>query len=456
MALDSASTSKPFDLTKLGPFTEDEMTAMLTAIFKKVDTSLKSSGPAPKKPFIDCFGIQKSYKTSATIEMEKIFRRNNYKTYCPPESAEHEDVRAEVADDPIIFQAKHLTVVTDQFLNLVKNRDYHLAIVSRGLIDMLYWYEKGLRKGIYSERHVRGAKEWIYELLRLDMVDTFLFFTCSVEAAMRREYGQSVTQKRGSKMNEKDVATALGIYQNIKEELDINVPNLPIFHIDTSEMTVKQAAEEGLRIILPTICARFKIPDYTFMPYALSLVQKRAKHSVYFEEQLKLYGHPKMETILKSGWTLFKHGTQRDDYLNPAPDSTRINPNGEVLRLRFEDGTYKFMYKGASQDQILSHRHPHSFVVEENEADHIRVSYPKIVTLNKERMNFKKESSDGDGHFFTLHVDTVNELGKFTEIRARGTQEKHHTKDLLALAEELGFGTRSIVNGNYLSLALPL
>jgi predicted adenylyl cyclase CyaB len=443
------TSSKPFDLSRLGPFSEEEMSAMLAAIFKKLDIVLRSSGPAPKRPFIDCFGIQKSYKTSATVEMDKVFKRYKYKTYCPAESAEHEDVRAEVCDDPIVFQAKHLTVVTDQFLNLVKNRDYHLAIVSRGLIDMLYWYEKGLRKGIYSQRHVTSAKEWIYELLRLDLVDTFLFFTCSVEAAIKREYGQSVTQKRGSKMNEKDIANALDIYERIQQELELNVPNLPIFHIDTSDMTVKQATEEALRFVLPTICARFQIPDYTFMPYALSLIQKRAKHSTYIEEQLKLYGHPDMERVKKAGWILTKENTQQDIYLS---NSALVNPSGEILRLRHEDDTYKFMYKGAAQDQLLSHRLPHSFAVENSEAKNILASHQVIAELKKRRLNFKKETATGE--FFTLHIDDIVGLGKFTEIRSRGTQDTKHTRELLELAEGLGFKTNSIVNGNYLSLAL--
>lgn len=447
------STSKPFDLTTIGPFTEEEMTAMAKALFEKIDIQLTSSGPAPKRPLINYFGLQKSYKTAVTTETEKVFRRNKFKTYCPPESAEHEDIRDDSFDNPIIYQAKHLNVVTDQYLNEGTNRNHHITQVSRNLPDMLYWYEKGQRKGIMSTKHVASAKEWIYQLLDEDLIDISLFLTCSVDAAIQREYGQSVTQKRGSKMNEKDIAEALDIYEKVLEELRINVPKMPIFRIDTSEMTVKQATEEALRYILPTLCIRYKVPDYTFMPYALSLVQKIAQHSAHFEEQLKLYGHPSMETVLENGWVLKKDNTQKDTYLNPALNAP-INTRGEILRLRHEDGIYKFMYKGASQDQILSHRNPHSFTVEDNEAKNILNTYGTIAVLDKRRLNFRKEGATKDGHFFTLHIDSVNKLGNFTEIRARGTQDRNHTRELLALAEKLGFNTSSIVNGNYLSLAL--
>jgi len=452
--MDSGTTTptRPFDLSQLGPFTEDEMTAMADALYRKIDVDIRSSGPAPKRPLINYFGLQKSYKTAVTTEAEKVFRRNKFKTYCPAESAEHEDIRDDSLDDPVIYQAKHLNVVADQYLNHGTNRNHHITQVSRNLPDMLYWYIKGERKGTMSQKHTSSAKEWIFQLLEQDLIDISLFLTCSVEAAIQREYGQSVTQKRGSKMNEKDIAEALEIYEIVLEELRVNVPNMPIFRIDTSNMTVRQATEEALRYIFPTLCIRYRVPDYSFMPYAMSLIQKRASHSSYFEEQLKLRGHPDMERVKSAGWVLIKNNAQKDIYLNPSTDSVLIDPRGEVMRLRYEDGQVKFMYKGGSKDQLLSHRHPYSFMVEEGEAENILKRYKVVLPLNKHRANFKRETPDGS--FFTLHIDSVSELGNFTEIRARGTQDKNHTKELLALAQELGFQTSSLVNSNYLALAL--
>lgn len=449
----ASAASRPFDLTTIGPFTEEEMTAMARALLGKIDIPLISSGPAPKRPLINYFGLQKSYKTAVTIEAEKIFRRNKFKTYCPPESAEHEDIRDDSFEDQIIHQAKHLNVVTDQYLNQGANRNHHITQLSRNLPDMPYWYIKGERKGVMSPKHVASAKEWIYQLLERDLIDVSLFLTCSVEAAIRREFGQSPTQKRGSKMNEKDIAEAMDIYEIVLKELRANVPNMPIFRIDTSEMTVRQATEEALRYILPTLCIRYEVPDYTFMPYALSLVQKVANHSDYFEEQLKLSGHPDMEIIKNEGWTLMKESGQIDTYLNIKPNIP-LDPQKEIVRIRQEANVYKYMYKGESHDHLLSHRLPLTLTVEQGEAQKIIDSHKIVKVLSKHRLNFKKNGSMGDGHFFTLHIDIINELGNFTEIRARGTQEKDHTGELLSLAEELGFGTGSIVSGNYLSLTL--
>ena len=454
METSQIATDRSFDLAQIGPFTESETSAMLNALFQKIDIPFRSSDPAPKRPFIDFFGTQKSMKTTTTGKVEQVFRRHGFKTYCPPESAEHEDIRADVADDLIVFQAKHLNVVADQNLNLPKSRDYHLAIISRGLLDMLYWYEKGLRKSKYSSTHVQSAKNYIYELLKQNLVDVFLFFTCSVETAMKREYEFALTQKRGSKMNEKDIDEGLNIYKTILQELEVNVPSLPIFHIDTSEMDVRQAAEESLRFILPTLCARFNVPDYSFMPYTLSLVQRKAEHSERFEEQLKLRGITTKKLLGEEGWNFIRESEQEDVYLNPNPDTDKIDPLGEVMRLRYDGDEIKFMYKGPNRDRILSHRRPLTLKIDLSEAEKLKTTYKPISVLSKHRHHFQKNGSTGDGHFFSLHMDAVRGLGNFTEIRAKGSADTTHTAEMLKLAEELGFRTSDIVEGNYLSLAL--
>ena len=316
---------------------------------------------------------------------------------------------------------------------------------------MPYWYIKGERKNKISSKHAASAKEWIYQLLNLNYIDVSLFLTCSVEESIKREFGQSPTQKRGSNMNEKALTEALDIYETVIQELETNVPSMPIFRIDTSNLTVGEAALEALRYILPTLCVRYKVPDYSFMPYALSLVQKVAKSSAHFEEQLKLNGHPVNQKIWAANWSYERESIQTDTYLDPTPDGI-LNPKGEVLRLREEGDSYKFMYKEESRDSILSHRRPLTFAFEKSEAENILNTYDTIATIKKHRQHFRKNGSDG--HFFTLHVDTLEGLGNFTEIRARGSQNKDHTKELLALAEELGFTTSYIIKGNYLSLAL--
>ncbi len=441
-----------FDLSKIGPFSDDEVSMMLEAIFKKINVSFAKNEEVPKTILVDLFGTQKSMKTSVTGKVEQVFRRHGFKVFCPPETAEHEGIRSLDTDNPVVEQAKHLNGVRAQALYMARHPRVHFGMTSRGLIDMLYWYKKGLKKGTYSPAHVESIKNEVVELLQLQLVDAFFFFTCSVETVMRREYDGSLTQRRGSKMNEKDVADTIGLYNEVLAEIEESVPGLPIFHIDTSEMDLRQAGQEVLRYLLPTICRRFGIPDYSYMPYLPTLVQRRARHSDYFEEQLKLSGHPDLDRLFKAGWVYVKETHEEDTYFNPDKNKGEVVPSGETMRLRCDyDGT-KFMYKGEREDMMFSHCRPVTFKVNAEEIKKIQETYPAIAYIFKERKHYRKQGSTGDGHFFSLHLDRVRGLGLFTEIRARGSDGATHAEEMLKLAGELGFTLSDVLEGNYLSM----
>lgn len=431
----------------VGPFSEEETSLILELLFKTIDVPFKKSEPVRKTILIDFFGTQKSMKTTVTGKIEQVFRRHKFNAFCPPETAEIEEVRNKLTDNEVVAQAIHLTGVQDYILNLAQHPRAHIAIISRGFIDMLYWYEKGLRKGIYSPLHVESVKNQIYEWLRLDLVDAFFFFTCSVETAMQREYEGALTQRRGSKMNEKDVAETIALYNSVLDGVNKNAPNLPVFHVDTSDMGVREAGEEVLKFLLPTVCSRFDVPISRVMPYRPSLIRRHIEHSSNFEEQIKFQGHPNESRLNDLGWNFIAEYWQEDTYLSSGDQA--IDPFGEVMRIRQDENGIKFMYKGDQKDRLLSHRYPCSFEIDEAEAEKIGETYNKVIILKKRRRCF--EAADGKA---TLHLDDVEDLGSFTELRTRGSSGETHTEVLLKLAGAMGFSLGSMVEGNYLSLAL--
>ncbi len=444
------SSNQPDNLL-VGPFSEEETSSILGLLFRIIDTPFKKSEPVPKTILVDFFGTQKSMKTTVTGKIEQVFRRHKFNAFCPPETAEIEAVRNKLTDDQVVAQAIHLTGVQDYVLNLAQHPRAHVAIISRGLIDMLYWYERGLRKGVYDPSHVERINGQIYELLGMNLVDTFFYFTCSVDVAMKREYDGALTQRRGSKMNEKDVAETLDIYRHVLEGVNKNIPGLPIFHVDTSDMDVRQAGEEVMKYLLPTICARFNVPMSRVMPFVPSLIRRHASQASHFEEQIKFTGHPVpfQSEFCNDGWNFVAEYWQEDTYLNSAEQT--VDPLGEIMRIRRDENGFKFMYKGAQKDSLLSHRFPCSFPIDEAEVQKIQEAYKTVVVLRKKRRCFEKKLA---GHHFTLHLDDIEELGKFSELRVQGFTGITNTEALLTLAGTLGFTFASVVEGNYLSLAL--
>lgn len=433
-------------------FSEEEMALILKAVKETINSKFSKDEDVPKTILLDLFGLPKTMKTTVTPRIEQVAKRSGLKAFCPPETAEVEEVRDKLRSDPLLSQAIHLNGVEAYVLNCAYHPRMHLVILSRGLIDMLYWYEADRRKGTYTDEFCGVMSRAIYELLKKDLVDSFIFCTCSVEAAMKREYEGSLTQERGSKMNEKNIAEALDIYKTVLEGVNKNVPNLPIFHVDTSDMDVKEMGMEIMRFVLPTICRRFSIPVSNFMPYSPTLLEKQAKLSANFEEQFKFRGHPSRKKLERFGWRFEGTLEQEDIYLNSTPgvgDSDGVFD--KIQRIRKDSRGLKFMYKGPAEDRWLSHRRPLTFDIDPQGAEKRCKLYPVILTLKKVRACYELNQ---DNALFTVHVDTIEGLGNFTEIRALGSSDCDHSKELMDLATQLGFNFSDVVEGSYLALAL--
>lgn len=431
------------------PFAEEDIKIILKALRDTVDQPRRKSEPAAKTFLIDLFGIMNAGKTATTQDVERVFRRNKYKVFCPPETAEISEIRGDAAGDPLIFQAKHLIGVEDYVVNLAFDPRFHAVILSRGLIDMLYWYEKGLRDGIYSPEHVKSAKEHIHNRLRLGLVDAFFYFSCSVDAAMEREYGRSITQQRGSKMNEETVNEALNIYEHVIEEATKKVPGLPIFRIDTTELTIPEATHEVFRVLLPTLCAQYHVRPGLFIPYSMSLMRHEAINANLFEQQLKLRGLPSLSSLKKAGWEYVSDSFQKDVCLKPQGDLDRDGVFEEIIRIREENGRLTFIYKSEAHDRIFSHRRPlQQFELTPEEKTSLLEHYDVIAFIEKTRGSYRKEQNDTT---FVLNCDEIVDLGTFTEIKLLGSSNQTHTGELLSLATELGFKPDAIIEGSYLT-----
>lgn len=438
------------------PFSGEELAILLGALLETIDPPRRRRDPAGKTLLVDLFGTANAGKTAATAEIERAFRRNGYHVFCPPETAELAEIRNKAVDDPTVFQARHLTGIQQYVLNLAYSRDFHLAVISRGLIDILYWYAKGRREGIYSATHYASVRRVVFEFLRLDLVDAFFFFTCSTDEAIRREYGEAIVQQRGSRMNEQVLEEAHVLYEEVLAEVAKNVPGLPIFRIDTTTLRVREVADEVLRHLAPTLLNRFSVPEGSYLPHSLTLLGKATDRVPLFEEQLKLRGHPDIDRLGHEGWLHERDITEREEvYLDARPETPeRHGIFDEIVRVHQEDGRWRFVFKNRAEDRFFSHRRTINFEVSDEEARNILARYPEILRLRHARRIFRKDGWGGEHARFVLHVDTIAGTETFTELKAQGNAQTTHTQDLLELATALGFAPADIIEGSYLYLAL--
>ena len=298
-----------------------------------------------------------------------------------------------------------------------------------------------------------SVRQFIYEHLRLDSVDAFFYFYCDPAIAMRREYGTAVTQATGSKMNLEFLNRIIAAYEAVLGDLACEVPGLPIVRLDTGGFADEaETARATLLHLLPILQQRFKVPRNSVLPHSSELMRREAFSRAGFEEQIKLRGHPSYAGIVAAGWEPLDAVEQDDTYFDLDPEAQNSdNRFDKVVRVRREGETLRWCYKSEVGDRIFSHRRCAQVDISEADVVDIKAMHPELATIRKSRMRYRleREPSKSEGHFFTLHVDATD-IGDFTEIRARGTDDRTHEEELFALAAELGFTPADIVRGSYL------
>ena len=451
------------------PLSDEEIAVFLQGIFEALDVPRRKCERAGKTVFIDFFGPPKSGKDSITEEVERVIRRvrifgaEKLNVYWPRETAEFDEVRKRSTDDILVFQAIHVAEVESRMLNLSQDRNFHVVFNHRGPIDMLYWYARWVREGKCSEIHREGVRNRLYDLLRLKandgngyLIDAFFYLVCSPEEALRREYAQAITRERGSNMNEQVLHEAMHIYDEVLRHLEVNVPGLPIFRIDTTRQTIQDSVREIFHYLLPTLRERFSVPPAKILSRSLSLLEKTTEEMPFFEEQLRLRGLVSQEKLEAAGWKFFGVAEQDDTYLNYSPEEKDSDGfSAKIMRIRRKNKRFRLTFKTAARDMIFSHRKPLEIEITAEEAERMKNRYPTIVRTEKSRAYYSRTVEvGGRGELFILHSDSVQGLGEFTEICIHGSPDCTHSRELLALAVELVFVPADIVDVGYATLAL--
>ena len=100
------------------PYTEEETATFTRAIFACLDIPQRRSQPATKTALVDFFGMPKAGKTKTTEKIDQYFRRQGFQVFCPPETAEIDEIRNKSTDNILVFQARHVAGVENYILNL--------------------------------------------------------------------------------------------------------------------------------------------------------------------------------------------------------------------------------------------------------------------------------------------------------------------------------------------------
>jgi len=363
-----------------------------------------------------------------------------FKTLIHQEGAETEKQRSAPRDFSLAMQMRYFVQAFERLLHSEVNGYFHVIFSNRGVVDILTWLEFLHRTEKITLEELEHCKTFILKGPWMSILDVVVCLKVDVETALEREYGEDYRTRDtifGSMMNPKSLAIMKECVDGVCEDIRREAPNLPLLVVDTAKQTEEETEAEITEFILTTLEHRLKITEDQVLPWCIDIMREKAWVS---GPEVKLLGSVTHEKLRKLGWQLEAGVVEVDDYLSPKGEA--FLQNDACFHLRQSGEMRYFVFK---RDIPLAwHRPKIPIPISANTADELLKTFDQIVRVKKEREIFTRNG-------FVLHLDRVEELGEFIEIKGlMATTDE----ELMQVVGELGFREGDIVYSTYLRLML--
>jgi adenylate cyclase class 2 len=424
-------------LTPNRRFDEKLATAAASAILEKLDAPRRKSEP-PIKPLVyEFFGSPKSGKDTQQTTIDQWFRRRGFNVFIRQESAEAEMIRAIPRRSSYEFEMAHFAYNFPSLIKAGGDRNFHLIMLNRGIFDNLDHLVGLLNENKISREQFDSFLGFLFSGEWTAVPDAVFLLTCSVDEALRREYGNSANAVYGLRMNPAFLRNTIESIWKTKEILLARLPHLPVFVIDTTGMAVEETKEEIISKIIEAAEERFKVSEDEVICRNIDLLRER---QIIQPPQIKVRGTVSQEKLRNLGWSFRSACKETDTYVTPK--NTPPLMNDECFHLRRTNDHVYFVFRWSSAER--KQRTKIAVPILPEKAEKIIQEFDVVVTFNKEREYFSKNG-------FTLTLDAIKELGNFVEIEAPNDCAG---VDLYRTIEKLGFSTNDVVPESYLRLYL--
>ncbi len=432
MVVPTASPPKKFDGLAA--------TAAAEAILAKLDQPTRRS-EIPIKPLVlEFFGTAKSGKDRQGNEFERWFHRRGFRVLIHQESDETEMMTSLPRLSAQGFEMGHFSYNFQNLVRATADRSCHLIVLNRGIFDNLWHMVWHLRKGSINDEQFKTFRSFLFGGDWIQTLDGVFIITCSIEEALRREYGNDPSPIYGSRMNPRSLAEVAACKNEVLRMLRTHAPNLPVFQINTTGIPIEETRDEIIGHTLTCAERRFSVSEDEIIVRRPTLMRQ---HAVSQPPQLKFRGSIDHEHLRNLGWSLNSSTTETDTYLTPkgVPPLT----NDECFHLRNAGNWTYFIFKWRPTDPTTRTK----IVVpirDKETIGAIRKELDEVAVLTKDREIFTREG-------FSLTLDRVDRLGEFIEISAPTVNGDGEAR-LTEIIEELGLNHEDLVPETYLKLYL--
>ncbi len=440
---------------------EERVRVLGPRVFETIDEPTKRSEPAPKTLVVEVTSVvPKSGKTTQTQHLSSSLRAvmgSGLRVVVVPEGAEDRAIRAMKKQEADIVLARYLSYVFQHLLDLSRSREFHAAILDRSIIDHLIWQEFFARAGEITREHRNRVWDYVLSGAWVGAIDAIFYLHTDIHTALEREKKGVSIGRVGSMMNEDSLPRFCEAAEVTLGEVSQRMPELPIFRIDTGNQSEEETNAQITLALLETLNKRLGIDRSRTVPYSLSLMRKEVEVNGKLQVQLKLKGHPWPEGVSERGWVPAEEVEQIDTYcvflggVHPA-----IQP-GEIIRIRKVGDKHTFSYKGVGVENTVTRRPHLNIPIDERQVQDLMNIYSVLAVVTKKpRIMYERQIDQAISVCDKVYlcVDTVKELGEFTEISMYANEYHGARSLLLEEAGRLGFSLADIVEGNYLKMVL--
>ncbi len=231
--------------------TSQEKTAL--HILKHLDAPLRKTDTPHKPLIIELFGDAKSGKDTQTQELDRWFRRRGFKVLVHQESAETKEIRTMSRSNTYLYEMCHFAYNFSNLLSATCNRDFHLIILNRGIVDTLVWLEWHKKRGTIPPAHIASASAFIEEGPWLQCLDSIFYLTCDLNTCLEREYHTSSKTQYGSRMNPEHLSLMQDCANTVALRLMLQFPTLPLLRRTTTHESIAETRDAILNFFINEI-----------------------------------------------------------------------------------------------------------------------------------------------------------------------------------------------------------
>lgn len=233
---------------------EEIFTAKAEKIHKYLRTDIRyDRNFIPRPFFLEFTGSPSSGKTTTITELDKFFRRLDFRVWRPQEGAE---VIRHIPRTTPVYNIRTGQYALNLLLDLSFGNQYDIVIFDRCIFDaycwMMYWRERGQ----LSAEEMSVAQSFFLSDFWVGMIDAAYFVVCDAKEAMEREMRLSMTQKTGETSNPQTIESLVARYRSAHATLSPRHGQL--FLVDTTHLGEEEMVEKFTNDILDVLLAKIK------------------------------------------------------------------------------------------------------------------------------------------------------------------------------------------------------